>query len=213
VCRTAALVALGLQVSAAHATTPSPPNSTVPCGVVLVGTTAGVADAFGQITIVVRDLANNPVPGSNVLIDFENCDVDIRLCGSQPHPGTTPACGGGPVGAVSAVTDGAGAVSLRIVGGARNDVNGWPGETGPCANVYADGVLIGDLQVATLDQDGHGGVNAADLSLWLDDFFSASGFLRSDYNCASGVAVVDLSLWLSAYFAGGSTTSCASFCH
>jgi hypothetical protein len=211
-CPFAMLAVLGLFASTAFATTPSPPASTIPCGITLVGTQAGVADPFGQFAVVVRDLASNPIPGSTVVIDFQDCEIDIRVCGSQPHAGTTVDCTG-PVGTVSALTDATGTVLLRIVGAARNTVNGWPAETGACARVYADGMLLGNLSVATLDQDGHGGVNPADLSLWLDDLFTGMPRARSDYNCSSSISPADLSIWLGAYFAGGSTVSCASFCH
>lgn len=217
--RKATLLACGLAVAAtsAMAAVPSPDDSDVPCGINLVGTTGGVADSKGEFTIVVRDLAQNPIAGSSVVISFDACEIDIRVCSVQPFSGVVADCLSGPVGEISAVTDGAGTVVLRVVGGARNSGGGAPAEGFKCATVYADGVNltlpVSGLNVGAFDENGAGGVNPADISVWLSDSFDADFEGRSDFNCSNSANPVDLALLLSASLGGGSATSCAAYCN
>src|SRR5687768_17377471 len=99
-----------LAASSAMAAVPSPADSQVLCGLNLVGTNGGVADVKGQFSIIVRDLAQNPIAGSSVVIDFNACTPDIRVCSAQPHGGVTADCSG-TVGEINAVTDGSGTVT------------------------------------------------------------------------------------------------------
>ena len=200
-----------LAASSAMAAVPSPADSQVPCGLNLVGSTGGVADSRGSFTIIVRDLAQNPIPGSSVVIDFNACTPDIRVCSVQPAGGVTADCAG-VVGEINAVTDGAGTVVLRIVGGANN-VGGSAAAGFKCATVYADGVNLGTINVGAFDQNGGGGVNPTDLSLFLPDSFDGDFEGRSDYNCSNTVNPTDLSLLLGASLGGGSATSCTVYCH
>jgi len=201
-----------LAASSAMAAVPSPADSDVPCGLNLVGSTSGVADSRGEFTITVRDLAHNPIAGSSVVIDFNACSVDIRVCSVQPVAGVTADCSGA-VGEINAVTDGAGTVVLRIVGGARNIASGSPASPFKCATVYADGVNLGNINVGAYDENGAGGVNPADISVWLPDSFDADYVGRSDFNCTNTVNPADLSLLLGVSLGGGSFASCASYCH
>ena len=73
-----------LAASTAMAAVPSPADSDIPCGINLVGTTGGVADAHGEVTIVIRDLSHNPIPGSAVVLDLNSCEIDSRICQAQP---------------------------------------------------------------------------------------------------------------------------------
>ena len=73
--------------------------------------------------------------------------------------------------------------------------------------MYADGVLLGSLTAATLDQDGGGGAGANDLSLWLTDAGSLGYYGRSDYDYSGDLGANDLSLWLTAAGALGSAES------
>lgn len=203
-----------LAASSAMVAVPSPADSDVPCGLNLVGTTGGVADSRGEFTIVVRDLAHNPIAGSSVVIDFNACALDIRVCSAQPVAGVTADCSGA-VGSISAVTDGAGSVVLRIVGGARNSASGTPGAGFKCATVYADGVNLGTINVGAFDENGAGGVNPADISVWLPDSFAypTTYVGRSDFNCSNSINPADLSTLLGASLGGGSFNSCAAYCH
>ncbi len=182
----------------------------MPCQVNLVGATGGEADAVSEFSIVVRDLAQNPIANSIVLIDFAACP-DLRIAAQQPFSGVTANCGGS-VGAVSAITDATGIATFRIVGGARNLTGGVPGAGFRCARVYADGVLVGTLNVGAFDQNGVGGVNPVDVSVWLMDFFTGTYVGRSDFDCNQTLSPVDLSRLLSVSIAGGSTSSAAAYC-
>ena len=91
-----------MAASGAMASVPSPADSDVPCGFNLVGSTGGVADSRGQFTVTVRDLAHNPIAGSSVVVDFNACAADIRVCSVQPLAGVTADCSGA-VGSISAV--------------------------------------------------------------------------------------------------------------
>ena len=53
------------------------------CGINLIGVTGGIADVRGQFKITIRDIANNPVPGSSVVIDFGPCATDA--CKEEGH--------------------------------------------------------------------------------------------------------------------------------
>jgi hypothetical protein len=201
-----------LAASSAMAAVPSPADSDVPCGFNLVGTTGGVADPRGQFTIIVRDLAQNPIPGSSVVIDFNACTPDIRVCSVQPAGGVTADCSGA-VGEINVVTDGAGTVVLRIVGGANNIASGTPAAGFKCATVYADGVNLGTVNVGAYDENGGTGVNPADVSVWLPDSFDGDFEGRSDFNCTNSINPADLSLLLGASLGGQSFNSCSSYCH
>jgi len=203
-----------LAASSAMAAVPSPADSDVPCGFNLVGSTGGVADVRGQFTVTVRDLAHNPIAGSSVVIDFNACSADIRVCSVQPVAGVTADCSGA-VGSISAVTDGAGSVVLRIVGGARNIAAHTPGAGYKCATVYADGINLGNVNIGAYDENGAGGVNPADISVWLPDLFDYPGTYRgrSDFNCTNNINPSDLSLLLSAVLGGASFNSCSAYCH
>jgi hypothetical protein len=193
---------------------PSGPDSDVPCGLILVGSTGGVADPRGQFTITVRDAAHNPIAGISVVIDFNACTPDIRLCSTQLAAGVTADCSGS-VGSVSAVTDGTGSVVMRIMGGANNCSAHTPGAGFKCATVSAGGVNLGNINVAAFDLTGDGGVNPADISVWIPDQFDypTTYVSRSDYNCSGTISPADLSLLFGAFFADGSTVSCAAYCH
>lgn len=201
-----------LAASSAMAAVPSPADSDVPCGLNLVGSTGGVADVRGEFTIVVRDLAHNPIPASAVTIDFNACTPDIRVCSVQPHAGVSADCSGS-VGEINAVTDGSGTVVLRIIGGANNGGGSPPAAGFKCATVFADGVNLGTINVGAYDQNGAGGVNPADISVYLTDAFDVDYEGRSDFNCSNSVNPADQSLLLSTSLGAGSGNSCAAYCH
>lgn len=225
--RKATLLACGglLVASAAMAAVPSPaPDSVIPCGLNLVGTTGvgGTADAKGQFTIQVNDLALNPIAGSSVVVSFNGCTPDVRVCATQSFPvsGIVSDCSG-VVGEVSAVTDGNGEVILRVTGGANNLASGTPGAGFKCGVVYADGVALGTVNVGVFDQNGAGGAGVPDVSLWLADSFRFASLAiyvgRSDYNCSNNINPTDLAQMLSVTLPGSSNTSCGAaspvYCH
>ena len=97
--------------------------------------------------------------------------------------------------------------TFRVLGCAANS-GASPGSVGPSLNVYADGVLLKVVRVAALDQAGCDGLNGADLSLWLSDYYSGQAFARSDYDGDGVLSGNDMSLWLAAFYAGTSALGC-----
>jgi hypothetical protein len=213
----AALAIVLLTPAAANADCNIPPgsNSTIPCGINLVGMHNGVADPRGEFTIVIRDLANNPVAGCEVTFDFGACG-DIRIATVQPTPGVTVECIAtpSPHALVHATTDAAGIVRVSIVGGAANIAPHTPGAGFGCANVYGGTVLLGTVNVGAFDQNGGGGVNPADIAAWLTDVFDSPTYRgRSDFNCSNSISPADLSLLLLVALGSGSTSSATDYCH
>ena len=178
-------------------------NSTVPPMIPVVGhDAAGNPDPVGDITISVRDLANNPVAGAMVVLDLSAC-TELRLCAGSHDPNVFVDCS---TKTVRRLTDANGLVHFRVMGWSVG-VPGTPGAPYNSAKVYADGVLLASPSVSIYDLDGHG-LGAADLSAWLTDFFSGSNAARDDYDATQTVAAADLSAWLKAFFAGGSIANC-----
>lgn len=185
---------------------PDPANSTVPCAIVVVP--APAASAAHEVVVVHRDLANNPVPGAAIRIDFSACGGDVRIA-QQQRPGTSADC---PTRSITQLTDADGRAVFRIIGGGSG---GICAAQGACAEVRADGVLLATVQAAVLDLDGISGLTAADLSLFMHDFFNGAiqpGYCaRGDYNFVQGACVTqeltsaDLSIWFNAYFVEGGT--------
>ena len=206
--RASLFTVVGLLIaSVAMANVPSPGNSTVPGCITLVGSLAGVPDAAaGQFTVVVRDLANNPLNGASVWIDLSGCP-DLRLCSNQLDPGATVTC---PAKTTRKFTNITGSVTFTVLGGSNGGGNASTLLAG--GKIYANGTLIGSPTVAAYDLDSASGVGANDLSAWLTDFGLGSPYGRSDFDCSGGIGANDLSLWLTEYGNGTSTSSCSSNC-
>ncbi len=190
-------------------------DSDVPCGLNLVGRSGTAADAHSTFTVVVRDIAHNPVAGCDVSVDFSGCAPDIRVAIDQPWPGLAITCAGAGSAVVHATTDGAGQATFSIVGGANNAGTGTPGAGFHCATVRACGDLLGTVNVGAFDENSSGGLNPADISVWLPDFFNSQTVYvsRSDYNCTNTINPADLSMLLAASFGAGSTQSGGDYCH
>lgn len=201
------LVAGGLLIAGvAAAGVPSPANSTAPACVSVVGQSLGLADSVaGKFSVIVRDLANNPLNGSSVVIDFSN-DADIKICNPQLYPNYTLNCA---ARTVRANTDASGTVSFTIVGGGTGSASVLSGSG---VKIFADGVLLRNSSASAYDLDGIGGVGTGDLSQWLTDFGSGFAYGRSDYDCSGGIGTGDLSLWLTVFGAANSTASCSATC-
>lgn len=190
----------------AGATFPPFPQSTVPPCITLVGSDGATASAMGAFVVVIRDLANNPVPGVRVSVDL-SVAADLHFCAGQLDPGLTPDC---PTNTVSAFTDALGVARFTLLGGGSGAVG--TGSLQNAGRIYADGFLVGSPTVAAFDLDGSAGVGANDLSLWLSDFGTGEPFGRSDYDCSGGLGANDLSFWLSAFGSGTQTVSCGANC-
>ena len=206
------LTAAGLLVaSAALAGVPSEGNSTKPACITLVGSLGGVPDAAaGQFTVIVRDLANNPLSGASVVIDVSNCG-DLSICADQldvNDPSNLLVNCGAKTKRSS--TDVTGSVTFTILGGSNGAGNATTLHNG--GRIYANGTLIGSPTIAAYDLDGASGVGANDLSAWLTDFGLDPNIGRSDYDCDGSVGANDLSFWLTEFGNGTSAASCAAAC-
>jgi hypothetical protein len=193
----AALAATGR--SAIGADLPSPANSTIPGSIRVVGADAfGHPDPVGMFAVTYRDLANNPIPGARIRVDF-SAATDIQLCGVQ-GAGVTLVAGG-----VEGITDANGAVTMTLLGHAIPNATAQPAWA---VRIFADDQLLGGVPCAAFDLDGVNGVSGADLSLWLADFVSATNPARGDYDNNAGLGGNDLKLWLEVFTRGTSAQSC-----
>ena len=202
------LTAAGLLVaSAAMAAVPSAANSTTPSCITLVGSLSGVPDAAaGQFTIVVRDLANNPLNGASVVIDLSNC-LDLSICSDQLDANALVNCG---AKTTRKFTNALGQVTFTVLGGSNGGGNASTLLGG--GRIFANGTLIQSPTVSAFDLDGAGGVGANDLSAWFGDFGTGNNYGRSDYDCSGSIGANDLSLWFGEFGTGASASSCAVAC-
>lgn len=214
--KAAILAACGVVFGAAvaFAGVPSPGNSTIPGRINLVGIEAGLmvadAGAFGAtVTVTVRDLGNNPIANSSVVLDFSGATSDVRIGdgANQLYPGVVANCA---TYGVSSLTNVAGVATLVVVGGGQSPV-GAAHAVG-AGKVYADGVLLGNFSMGLYDLNGADGVTLADLGLWSGDYFGATNPDRADYDGLGGVDLVDLATWSGTYFAGQSNISATTYC-
>jgi hypothetical protein len=202
------LTAAGMLVaSAAMAAVPSAANSTTPACISLVGSIGGAPDnAAGQFSIIVRDLANNPLNGASVVVDLSGC-LDLAICNDQLDPNALVNCG---AKTTRKFTDATGTVTFTVLGGSNGGGNASTLLDG--GKIFANGVLIKNPTVSAFDLDGTGGVGANDLSAWLGDFGTAQNFGRSDYDCSGNLGANDLSFWLGVFGSGTMTASCGASC-
>jgi hypothetical protein len=164
----AALAAVGSTQAAAAV--PSPVNSSVPACMAL----CPLGDM--PFAVTVRDLANNPIAGSTVVIDFSGCPNGAYICPTRPGDPYT----------VNLVTR-----TLSMVTGAGGAVT-FPariGGVGPagCAKVFADGVLLRSYALASPDQNGNGvatGIVDVDPALFAAKLGTVDP--TADFDCSGG---------------------------
>jgi len=165
---TGTLAAAGF--ATASAAVPSPANSTLPACMAL----CPLGDL--SFTVTVRDLANNPIAGSTVVIDFSGCPNGAYICPQRP----------GDVYVIDLPTR-----TIRMVTPASGTVT-FPariGGVGPagCAKVFADGVPLRSYALASPDQNGNGvAVSIVDVD---DVLFAAKlGTVdpTADFDCSGG---------------------------
>jgi hypothetical protein len=188
---------------------PDPAFSTIGTVINLGGNTGGVVDPLAQKTMTIRDAFNNPIQNSTVVITFTTCtNNDIRLCNNQPnHPGLFNCA----QKTVTAVTNASGVATFRVAGGATNNGGNPAGVGADCAEVRADGVLMGMLTVGAPDENNIGGITVADLAAFGGDRFGAYRG-RSDFNGDDVITVADLAIFGQFRFGGGSLASCGAAC-
>ena len=97
----------------AQASPPSPANSTVPPCISLVGSNGTTpSQAFGQFSVVYRDLANNPIADALIVIDLSGIP-ELFLAADQLDPAAVVSCADKRV---SKRTDASGQVNFCILG-------------------------------------------------------------------------------------------------
>ncbi|HYM82278.1 MAG TPA: hypothetical protein VEY91_12820 [Candidatus Limnocylindria bacterium] len=184
---------------------PCATQSTFPAnGILLVGRNDGLAspreDVAGEFQVIARDCGATLLPGVIVAVSFANC-TDSRVCNPQTFPGLSVAgCPGGPA-VVYATTNELGVATFRITGGAINSGNS-PSADADCAELRLEGVLLGTLTVASIDQNPGSPLNgyvANDLSVAVSDVLDSPAEMdgRSDVNFNGQDQANDLSLMLS----------------
>jgi hypothetical protein len=191
----------------AQASLPPIGNAIIPACITLVGSAGAVpATAFGDFQVVLRDLANNPVPNAAITIDLSGCR-DLHLCADQLDPAATVDCAHKTV---TKRTDASGTVHFTILGGSNGAGNAVTLLNG--GKIFGDGLFLGSPTVSAFDLDGSNGVAVNDLSVWLSDFGSFVNRGRSDFDCTGAIGINDFSLLLAAYGSGTQITSCATSC-
>lgn len=189
-----------------QAGTVTPAYCRSPAHITLVGTTAGHGDPAGTFEVFVSRIGN-PLNGASVVIDLSACP-DLTLCADPRDAGVTMNC---PAKTVRAFTNSLGLVSFVLLGGSKGMGSATTISPG-MVKIYANGVLIGSPTASALDLDGSAGVAINDLAVWMDDFGSGMGWLRSDFDADGAVGINDLAVWLGVYGAGTSVESCANSC-
>ncbi len=215
------VVAIALTSATGHAKPPSAVDSSIPCGILFVGKVGTIGDRIGTFEIVVRDLAQNPMPAVPLRIVFDDClrAGDVRIASAQPDASVSVVCGPESV-EIRATTESSGAFISRFVGGGSGNVvggfNAPPScsavSQGGCAILYADGVFLSRIAVARFDADGANGIGPPDIACWLADSFAPDYLARSDFDFSGTTNVSDLSILLRASLAGGSQSSAAAYC-
>ena len=176
----AAALLFGSLPATVAAAVPSPPNCTVPIGLV----TCPRGDVI--FTVVVRDIANLPVAGSTVELDFGACP-SFPLCDD--------CCDGVTLDRVnhraSMITGANGQASFAL------ETGGICG--GQHVLVRADGILLASVPEASPDQDGNLYVGTHDLDLILPKLGTQDP--TADFNLDGWVTQADLD-WMFPAHAG-----------
>ena len=146
---------------------PSSQQSTVPSRILVM------PDGSVTYTVVMRDVANNPLYGTVVWFDFSRCE-ELRMAGCSDCEGALPY--DPETRRFETMTALDGSATIRICGSivceqtaAEKPV--W---------VFGDGALVGWATVATTDLSANGLVDAVDLSLW--DACAARADRNGDYD-------------------------------
>jgi len=203
-----------LVVPGAFAGTPSDKSTIVGSGgtagyIDVEGSTAGSPDncsdgRCGNVTVTIRDFANNVIAGSSVVIDFSAC-TDIQLSCDQLNAVTQQSYLGGKK--VAGTTNASGQFVFKVQGGS-NATSTATNTTSPgtnagvaCAQVYADGFSLASMKVVAYDVNGlgspGGAVNGADVALVSAEnakvALGAQPRSRDDYNHSGSINGADVS--------------------
>jgi len=172
-----------------------------------VGDQADSLEINSKIIVTVRDVANNPIAGVPVVVDFSGCTSDVKIGNYQSFHGQTVGCAGATVQGYSTAL---GQVTLTIIGGR----SAAPAHAAGCATVFADSYNIGSLGVGTFDQTNTGGITLADISLfWTDINDPGPDQDRSDVDGNAALTLADVSYaWTANSHAASFNASSAVLC-
>jgi hypothetical protein len=165
----------------ANATISSNRINLVGCNPSGPGDRADTLAAGARFTVTVRDIANNPVAGIPVVIEFLDCS-GIRIASTQSYHNESASRGPAIVQGYTAPN---GTVSFVVIGGASSRVADLPG----CARFYIDSYLCQSIGVGTYDENNAGGVNGADVALFGTDLSVFGSTLFGGRSLASGAAI------------------------
>lgn len=175
------------------AAVPSPTTSRVDHIIIGSYSLSGASSGFNPCTpgatpgfdVYVRDAVNNPVPFATVRIIFAGTGTGIRPYNNQLQPMVTTVCNNHEI---DVVADGNGhAVFVPRFGR-------W-GEA-PNIPVYADGVLLRNIQAASPDYNDDGAITLSDLSIFSSDLLDDLNYhARSDFDDCPSSKLGDFSFF------------------
>jgi hypothetical protein len=209
-------VLLGLLVAAALlaragatvAAVPSQANSTVDHVIIgsynsqgaISGQSPCLATATMGFDVVVRDFANNPIPGSVVTIIFGGTGTSIRPYVTQ-DPGVTVLCGSH---GLQVTTDASGHAHLVPRFGRFSNSAVIP--------VSADGILLAHVSARSPDYQNDGAVDLGDFTTFAQDYADQGGGQpRSDFDDCPQTRLGDF-VFFAAQFLASSVGGAQPFC-
>jgi hypothetical protein len=171
------------------------------------GDLADSLEIFSKLTVTVRDIANNPIAGVPVVLDFSACaSGDIKIGNFQSFHGQTVGCATATVQNYSTSN---GTVSFVVVGGRSSSTDHALG----CAKVYADSYLLGSLNVGTFDQTNSSGFTLADIAFFWTDVNSGIFHDRTDMDGSGSLVLADIAYaWTANGHASSFNASSAVLC-
>lgn len=173
---TASIMVAVTTATGAQFSVPSPSNSILP-GCLLTTPGGNIPSVF-----VVRDLANNPVNASLLVLDYSSC-VGFVPCSQSGGP-SDPYIVNTVARTIRMFTDVSGQAVLPLRAGGGCSSNGIA--------VYADGVFLGSLRAASADQNGDLAVDASDIAAATAKVGSAN--LTGDLDCNGIVNAGDVAI-------------------
>jgi hypothetical protein len=194
----------------ASAGVPTPPTwpsscSRIPSRIVLVGTNGIDPDQkTGDFEVTVCRFTNT---ASGATVSVGTSQDGVRI-GSWSDPPPVYFNCASPV--VRAFADADGVCHMTVTGSV--DLSKTTPGISPTVQIFANGVLFGEVPVVCYDLDGVGGVGAGDLALWLQIFGSGDNLSVADYDGDGRVDASDLSMWLEVFGSGREAVSATPSC-
>jgi hypothetical protein len=179
---------------------PSPANCTVDHVLIgsydLTGANAGMAPCIANATpgfdVYVRDVANIPIPGAVVTIIFSGTGTGIRPYQNQRQSNVTVTCTNRELDII-ADANGHAVFVPRFGHWAESAV----------IPVYANGVLLRNVEARSADYNDDGTVNLIDLGTFTSDYTDPITYhAKSDFDDCSNTKLGDFAFFAEQYLAG-----------